>query len=84
MWIARGVHVLTVVLLAVLVPLASLGWLYAAGVGAVALLLLIENLLVHPSDLSRVNFAFFTINGVVSLLLAACAIGDIAMHHNGG
>jgi 4-hydroxybenzoate polyprenyltransferase len=81
LWIARGAHAITVVLLASLVPLAGMGWLYAAGVAAVALLLLIENLLVHPNDLSKVNLAFFTINGVVSLLLAACAIGDIVLHH---
>ncbi len=79
LWIARAAHALAVVLLASLVPLTGLGWLYAVGVAAAAILLLVENLLVRPHDLSRVNLAFFTINGLVSLLLAACAIGDIVL-----
>lgn len=81
LWIARAAHAVTVVLLASLIPLSSLGWLYAAGVAAVAALLLIENLLVHADDLSRVGLAFFTINGIVSLVLGACAIGDIVVRH---
>ncbi len=83
LWIARAAHAMTVLLLASLIPLAGLGCLYAVGVAAVAVLLLVENLLVHPDDLSRVNLAFFTINGIVSLLLAACTIGDIVLGHAG-
>jgi len=77
LWITRGAHVATVVLLAALVPLASLGWLYGIGVAAVAVLLLVENRLVRPDDLSRVNVAFFTVNGVVSLVLGGLAIADV-------
>jgi 4-hydroxybenzoate polyprenyltransferase len=76
LWIARAAHAGTVVLLVILAPLADLGGLYLAGVVSVALLLLIENALVSAADLSRVNLAFFTINGIVSLLLGGLTIAD--------
>lgn len=84
LWIARGLHVLTVGLLAALAPLASLGWLYGVGAATVALLLLVENLLVRADDLSRINLAFFTVNGIVSLLLGAAAVADILLHPSHG
>jgi len=48
--------------------LAGLGAVYYAAIGAIAALLVYEHALVTPTDLSRVNVAFFTLNGVVSLL----------------
>jgi len=84
LWIARGAHALTIGLLCVLAPLAPLGWLYAAGVAAVAVLLLVENLLVRADDLSRVNLAFFTINGFVSLFLGGAAVADVILHPSQG
>jgi len=45
----------------------------------VAALLLVENLLVGPNDLSRVNVAFFTVNGLVSVLLGLVAVGDVCL-----
>ncbi|NLX13563.1 MAG: UbiA family prenyltransferase [Phycisphaerales bacterium] len=77
LWIARLAHIVTIAHLLLLIPLAGLGWLYALGVGATSLLLLIENSLVRADDFSRVNVAFFTINGLVSLFLATSAIADI-------
>ena len=76
LWVARGCHAATVGLLAGLASAAGLGWLYAVGVVLVAALLAIENALVRADDLSRVNLAFFTINGIVSLLLAGLTIAD--------
>jgi len=76
LWTARGVHVLTVVLLAALIPVAGLRWVYAGGVLLVAALLAFENALVRPNDFSRVNLAFFTVNGAISLLLGLLAIAD--------
>jgi 4-hydroxybenzoate polyprenyltransferase len=49
------------------------------GVLAVGALLLIENLLVRADDLSRVNLAFFTLNGCVSVLLAGLTIADLLL-----
>lgn len=79
LWIARTAHTGVVVLLLLLGWLAGLGWLYLAGVGAAALLLVIENALVHPGNYSRVNLAFFTINGIVSVLLGGLAIADVLL-----
>jgi 4-hydroxybenzoate polyprenyltransferase len=42
-------------------------------------LLVAENAAVRPDDFSRVNLAFFTINGVISLLLGACGVVDVLL-----
>jgi 4-hydroxybenzoate polyprenyltransferase len=65
--IARGLHVLTIVALAAVGVAVPVGWLYAAGVCVAAALLLYEHSLVHGDDLSRLDAAFFTMNGVISL-----------------
>jgi 4-hydroxybenzoate polyprenyltransferase len=66
--LARALHVAMIVCLLLLVHLMSLGTLALAGVGAVAALLIYEHSLVKANDLSRVNAAFFTMNGWVSVL----------------
>lgn len=48
-------------------PESGLGWVYLTGVISVAILLVYEHWLVRPDDLSRVNQAFFQVNGVVSV-----------------
>ncbi|MGQ0551939.1 MAG: UbiA-like polyprenyltransferase [Planctomycetota bacterium] len=68
--VARTLHVLMIAALALALWAAELGPLSWAGVGLVALLLVIEHRLVSAHDLSRVNAAFFTANGVVSLVFA--------------
>ena len=65
--IARGLHVLTIVALAAVGTAVSVGWLYAAGVCVAAALLLYEHSLVRGDDLSKLDAAFFTMNGVISL-----------------
>ncbi|MEP0841467.1 MAG: UbiA family prenyltransferase, partial [Phycisphaerae bacterium] len=77
LWIARAAHAGTVLLLVLLGNLAGLGRLYFAGTGLVAVLLLYENLLVRADDFSRVNLAFFTVNGAISVLLAVLTILDV-------
>ncbi len=81
--VARGCHLCVVALLASLIPLASLGWLYGAGVIMVGFLLAIENRLVQPNDFSRINLAFFTINGIVGVSLAVLAVLDVLLVSNG-
>jgi 4-hydroxybenzoate polyprenyltransferase len=49
---------------------------YWAGVAAVALLLVYEHSLVHPGDLRRLDAAFFTVNGVISLVFCAFVLID--------
>ncbi|MDX2200241.1 MAG: UbiA-like polyprenyltransferase [Phycisphaerae bacterium] len=79
LWVARGLHVVTVALLVALAPLAGLGTPYLVGVAVVAAVLAIENAIVSPGDLSRVNLAFFTCNGLVGLVLGGMGICDILM-----
>ena len=67
LWIARGFHVITVVLLAAMVVAFALGKIAIAGVVLVAALLVYEHSLVKSDDLSRVNAAFFTMNGFISM-----------------
>jgi 4-hydroxybenzoate polyprenyltransferase len=54
--------------------LLGLGPIYFAGTLAIALTLVWEHRLVRPDDLSRVDKAFFDLNGYVSLLFGACAV----------
>jgi len=54
----------------------SVGALYWLGVAAVAALLLYEHLLVRPNDLRRLDAAFFTLNGVISVAFAVFVIAD--------
>lgn len=65
--ISRVMHVGAVVNLAALALIAPLGWVYLAGVGAVAVLLAYEQSLVSPQDLSQVKRAF-DLNGYVGIL----------------
>jgi 4-hydroxybenzoate polyprenyltransferase len=53
------------------------GWLLWSGTGIFLALLLYQHFLVKPNDLSRVNLAFFTTNGVASLIFGTLAIADL-------
>jgi len=77
LWIARLFHVVMVGCLVTLSLSFDLGWLSFAGIGAVVLLLIYEHSLVHANDLSRVNAAFFTVNGYVSVLFFLFWAADI-------
>ena len=66
--IARGMHVVMVALLAWLAASFGLPWPAWAGIAVVAALLAYEHSLVHADDLRRLNAAFFTVNGYISLL----------------
>lgn len=63
-------------LLAVFLVNPDVSWLYGAGLLAAGALLVYEHAIVSPRDLSRVNVAFFTLNGVVSLVLGAVTVAD--------
>jgi len=77
--ISSAMHLATVLLLASLPRFATLGIFYQAGVAGTAALLLYEHRLVRPDDLSRVNQAFFTVNGCVSFLILAATAADLAL-----
>ena len=69
-------HCIMVLFLIGLLYLPILGWLYLTGVLFVAGLLLYEHSLVRPDDLSRVNTAFFNVNGIISVLLMSMVVAD--------
>jgi 4-hydroxybenzoate polyprenyltransferase len=70
-------HALMVGLLVLLWWVAGLGIVYLLGVAAVALLLAYEHWLVRPNDLTRVNLAFFHVNGVISVGLLVLVALDL-------
>jgi 4-hydroxybenzoate polyprenyltransferase len=65
--VARMLHVGTVVALAAVGNAVGAGWFYWAGVAVVAALLTFEHSLVRADDLSRLDAAFFTMNGIISI-----------------
>ncbi|MGP8259106.1 MAG: UbiA-like polyprenyltransferase [Acidobacteriaceae bacterium] len=79
-WIARAMHLGMVCLLAWLVRLFGLGGLAWAGVGTVAALLVYEHSIVSPRDLRRMNAAFFTLNGVISVVFFGFFAADVLLH----
>jgi 4-hydroxybenzoate polyprenyltransferase len=72
--IAKVCHILTIAAFAALGVLMGLGFLYWAGVTMVAGLLVYEHSLVSPSDLSRLDVAFFNINGYIAVILFAAVL----------
>ncbi|MBZ5502604.1 MAG: putative 4-hydroxybenzoate polyprenyltransferase [Acidobacteriia bacterium] len=78
---ARAMHLVMVALLGWLAFSFHLAWPAWAGIGVVAVLLAYEHSLVKPDDLSKMNAAFFTVNGYISLLfLLFWGAAAIVMH----
>jgi 4-hydroxybenzoate polyprenyltransferase len=73
-------HLAMVALLVEVMRLENLGWLAAAGLALMAALLAFEHWIVRPSDLSRLNAAFFNVNGYISLLFFFTWGGDLLIH----
>ena len=78
--LARVLHVVTVVVLALFTASAGLGWVYWFAVAGSAGLLAWEHSLVAPDDLSRVDVAFFTLNGWVGIALFLGLVVDMAVY----
>ena len=76
---ARLLHGLMLALLVVLVLVFHLGAIAVTGVGAVALLLAYEHSLVRADDLSKLNAAFFAMNGVISVVFFLFVAGDLLL-----
>jgi len=75
--ISALLHAVTVAALIALAPVAGLGVPYLVGVGVVVALLAYEHAIVRPSDLSRLDIAFFTLNGYVSIAFFAATLADV-------
>ena len=79
--VARLFHFLMILLLVSLVIFFGLGKLAVAGVVAVAVLLAYEHSLVRADDLSKLNAAFFTMNGVISVVFFLFVAADLLLKH---
>ncbi len=83
LWISRGFHLAMLACLVALERAFHLGTLSVAGIAAVAALLIYEHRLVKADDLSRVNAAFFTVNGYVSMIFFLFWAADILLLRTG-
>lgn len=78
LWVSRTTHVVSFALLVLLGVLApELSVLYFIGVACAGVLLVVEHGIVKPHDLSKVGLAFFTVNGIISLLLGTLGVIDV-------
>lgn len=74
--IARSLHAITIVALILVGVAFGGGALYGTGVATAAALLVYEHRLIRPNDLSRLDAAFFTMNGIISVLFFAFVAAD--------
>jgi 4-hydroxybenzoate polyprenyltransferase len=79
LWVARAFHIIMLLLLAALLVAFGMGKLAIAGVALVAVLLAYEHSLVSAGDLRKLNAAFFTMNGVISVVFFAFVAGDLLL-----
>jgi 4-hydroxybenzoate polyprenyltransferase len=79
LWVARAFHVAMLLLLAALLVAFGMGKLAIAGVAVVAVLLAYEHSLVAAGDLRKLNAAFFTMNGVISVVFFVFVAGDLLL-----
>ncbi|QNK55368.1 UbiA-like polyprenyltransferase [Paenibacillus sp. PAMC21692] len=79
LWIARGLHVVTAIGFILLFISTQLSWLYLFGALLSVTLLFYQHYMVRPHDLSRVQTAFFGMNGTLSVVLFAFAFIDLVV-----
>jgi len=77
--ISTGTHVVTLALFVWFGLVAGYGWPWLAGMAVTAAVLAYEHAIVKPDDLSRVNRAFFTANGVVGILIFGFGLLDLVL-----
>jgi len=82
LWVARAFHVLMLLLLGMFISVFGLHALAIAGVAAVAILLAYEHSLVSAADLTKLNAAFFTMNGVISVVFFFFIAGDLLLRRS--
>ncbi len=79
LWVARSLHLLMLGLLVGVVLAFGLGKLALLGVLLVAALLAYEHSLISARDLSKLNAAFFTMNGVIAIVFFCCVAADLLL-----
>jgi 4-hydroxybenzoate polyprenyltransferase len=84
LYFTRALHLLMLLLLIGFVVAFGLGKLAVVGVVAVALLLAYEHTLVSADDLSKLDAAFFTMNGVIALVFMVFVAADLLLRSHRG
>ena len=80
LWIARIVHGLSIMMFGEAMMVSpDLGMFFGIGLGIACVLLVYEHSLVKPNDLSKLNLAFFTLNGIIALTVGGLGIVDVMM-----
>jgi 4-hydroxybenzoate polyprenyltransferase len=77
LWFSSILHILVLILVFFIGYTAKLGYLYWTGASIFSVLLIYQHLIVKPNDLSRVNLAFFTSNGIASVVFGLFTILDL-------
>ena len=72
-------HLIMVAFLMLLLLTKQLEWVYLSAIVIVSALLLYEHSIIRPNDLSKVNVAFFNVNGQISILLMVLTIIDCTL-----
>jgi len=78
LWISRGMHYVSAIALGVFGWLGGIGLPYWIALALVVILLLIEHSIIKPGDYSRLGIAFFTLNGVIGIVLYLSVLVDTA------
>ena len=78
--VSMFLHLIAVIFLVIAGSTLPFGWIYWIGTIAFALMILYQHSLVKPNDLSKVNIAFFTTNGIASLIFAGFTVTDLVMN----
>ena len=79
LWISRVSHVITMAALFRLYVLLSLGWYFLSGVIIALCLIIYEHALVKEHDLSKLNMAFFNMNGYISVTIFLFTLLDVLL-----
>jgi len=81
--VSELLHVLSTACVVMAGIYGGFGWLYWGGIAVFIGMLIYQHILVKPNDLSRVNLAFMTANGIASVVFAVFVIADLFLHQAG-
>jgi 4-hydroxybenzoate polyprenyltransferase len=77
--ISSVLHAIAVVFIIIAGKTLPFGWIYWIGVATFSTMIIYQHSLVKPTDLSKVNLAFFTTNGIASLIFAGFTVTDLVV-----
>ncbi|MHA0857089.1 UbiA-like polyprenyltransferase [Paenibacillus sp. CMAA1364] len=76
LWIARGMHMIMLLLLLFLYFFRDLGWMYLIGLGIAAILFMVEHGIIQPSKPTLMKVASYQLNQVISMVIVVCTLID--------